>query len=64
MGTYPQNANIIIRKRFIRPPAMSAVGTPAIIRCANVLANIKKIQSCKNIVMPRESTLSVHLAFL
>ena len=64
IGTYPQNVNIMISNRFMTPPAMSGVGISAIIMFANVLENMKKIQRCRNMVMPRECTESVHSAFL
>jgi hypothetical protein len=54
--TYPQKANIMMKRRFINPAATSELLSPAIIMLANVLVNMKNIQTWRNVVMPREST--------
>lgn len=55
-GTYPQNANISIMSKFTIPPATSALSMAAITMFAKVLVSRKNIQTCRNIVIPREWT--------
>lgn len=56
---YPQKVSTMMVKKFVTAPATSMLGAPAMTIWAKVELKTKKIQTCRNMVIPRESTASV-----